>query len=85
MHKYAAATALVIALNITMLAPAVSWPYVSCSGDFIGRIYCRCARQCVKDSMHDYAVAAAGTSLAREKKGQACASKCVNAAEAARR
>jgi hypothetical protein len=44
MHNYAAATALVIAVNITMLTPAVS---AFCPGDGpIGRTYCRCSNQC---------------------------------------
>jgi hypothetical protein len=44
MHKYAAATALVIALNITMLTPAVSacWTKMDGSGGFL----CHCTYQC---------------------------------------
>jgi hypothetical protein len=84
MHKYPAATALSIALNITMLAPAFSSSFCPADGP-VGRIYCRCSRQCWIDWVHDYAVAPGGTWLALQKKVQSCEAKCVNAAEAARR
>jgi hypothetical protein len=82
MHKDAAAAALVIALNITMLTPAVSaaWFCPAYRGT-----YGRCACQCWNDWSHYYAVAPAGSLLALKKKVQACLSKCVNAFEAARR
>jgi hypothetical protein len=79
MRKYAAATALVMALTITMLTPAVSAHYLCPGGNG------RCTCQCRNDWDHDYNVAPAGSLLALEKKLQACLSKCVNAFEAARR
>jgi hypothetical protein len=84
MQKHAALTALAIALNITLLTPAVSSNFCPTDGP-VGYIYCLCARQCGIDSMHDYAVEAAGARLALEKKYQACSAKCVNASEATRR
>jgi hypothetical protein len=79
MHKYAAAIALVIALSVTMLTPAVSAHYLCPGGNG------RCTCECWNDWSHDYAVAPAGSLLALEKKRQACLSKCANAFEAARR
>jgi hypothetical protein len=82
MRKYAAATALAIALTITMLTPAVSASFF-CPAyrGFMGRCTC----QCWNDWSHDHAVAPAGSLLALEKKRQACLSKCVNTFEASRR
>jgi hypothetical protein len=96
MRKYAAATALVIALNITMLTPAVSAGCAPLNGRSEALLsaarkgisvplalesYCFC--QCGRDVVRRYAVAPAGTLLALEKERQACLSKCVNAFEAA--
>jgi hypothetical protein len=78
MRKYAAATALVIALNITMLTPAVSAGLCPADGP-VGRTYCRCLNQCWVDAIRRYAVGI------DDKKYQACLSTCVSAAEAARR
>jgi hypothetical protein len=81
MHKYAAATALVIALNITMLTPAVSASSY-CSSPVIRGSYGRCACQCWLNATRRQVY-----SFTRmdDKKYQACISTCVNAVEAARR
>jgi hypothetical protein len=47
MHKYAAATALAVALSITMLTPAVS----ASNGHCYGR-NCRCSYQCFGHSLY---------------------------------
>jgi hypothetical protein len=88
MHKYAAPTALAIAL-ITMLALAVLASLTAanaangfCSNGPVGRIYCPCFRQCQRDAVHDHAPL---STIFDDKKYRTCLSKCVNAAEATRR
>jgi hypothetical protein len=95
MHKYAAVTALAIAL-ITTLALAVSASLTPANAGAIwcgGRYFhsggswpiCLCLGRCRVDAGHDNAIAAAGARPAIETKRQACEAKCVNASEAARR
>ena len=88
MHKYATATALPIALNITMLALAVSASLtpanarsIVCGNYGAAGIYCHCSKQCVRDAIRDHAPV---SRMFDDKKYQACEAKCVNAAEAAR-
>jgi hypothetical protein len=82
MHKHTAVTALAIALNITMLAPAVSASSY-CSSPLIRGNYNRCGCQCWLDAVRrpvwNFHL------RMDDKKWQACISACVNAVEASRR
>ncbi len=79
MHKHAAVTALAIALNITMLTPAISGALCPADGP-VGRAYCHCSPQCGRDAIRRHAI----WPWYDDKKYQACLSTCVNAAEGAR-
>jgi hypothetical protein len=74
MHKCAAATALALALNITMLTPAVSASggTPSCPARLVGSLSCTCRSECG-------AVRHSKPSLA----DRACITTCVTAKKAA--
>jgi hypothetical protein len=85
MNKYAAVTALAIAL--TMLTLTVSAALTPANAHNPGAPFCgnsQAALTCKCQAMRDYAHAAAGTLLALKTKWQACGSKWVNALEASR-
>jgi hypothetical protein len=74
MHKYAALTALVIALNITMLTPAVS-----INGNLCGSVTCKCEVKCEAE-LWNTAKLWDRTSFIRSKPlRDACRTKCVAA------
>jgi hypothetical protein len=88
MHKYPALTALAIALNIMMLAPAVSASLTPTSAErWCGNSDTAVAHRngiSVPLALESNCICKC-KGLAVEKEKQACLSKCVNAFEAARR
>jgi hypothetical protein len=79
MHKYAAATALVIALNITVLTPAVSASTHYCQGT----VDCACAVQCDTKLWNTAKLWDHTSAVESKPLRDACVAKCVKATEAA--